>query len=193
MRQLNAAIVAVCLLISSCSVQPIKRLTHLDITPPVVTDLHIAIENPKYVPIELPTVSEEDINCMAHGIYYEASNQGERGMEAVGFVIYNRSINPKYPNSICKVIKQTNVIHGKRFCQFSWYCKRGDKGLQYAPDTEAFRQSNHIARMILHKEIDNWMPRVVSFHRVGIRTNWNKHLSVFATIGQHVFYQENHS
>jgi spore germination cell wall hydrolase CwlJ-like protein len=137
--------------------------------------------------------SEQDLLCLSHGIYYEASNQGRKGMEAVGFVILNRSKSKNYPHSICDVIKQSVIIRGKRYCQFSWYCKNGDSKLHYIPDNEAFRQSKRLADMLLHKEIDNWMPHVVSFHVVGLHTNWTRNgkLSIFATIGKHVFYKEN--
>ena len=146
----------------------------------------------KLTHIEVPKVNPIELNCLAKNIYYEASGEEQSGKLAVGFVTINRAKMRGYPNSICGVIKQREIYEGKPSCQFAWYCNNGVNKLQYTPDNAAFKQSKHLAKLILEKKIDNWMPRVVSFHIRGSNPPWAKHgnLALYTTIGHHVFYSK---
>ncbi len=66
------------------------------------------------------------INCLAVNMYFEARNQGDTGMAAVGDVVFNRLKSGVFPDRICQVIYQGTVDEsGKPIlnkCQFSWYC-----------------------------------------------------------------------
>jgi len=190
MRQCIAVIVAVCLLISSCSVQPIK--TEVSTKPIIVLDAKFIIHNDPVVLFRQEHILlPQDVNCLAKGIYYEAGSESVRGKEAVGFVILNRTTNKKYPSSICKVIKQQTMKDGKKFCQFSWYCSGGDKKLNAQISNENYAESLRIAESILNKKIDNWIPQAVSFHLSGVNAGWTKRgLQEVAHIGRHVFYRE---
>ena len=78
---------------------------------------------------ELPN---QEINCLAKNVYFEAKNQGTGGWLAVAFVTLNRVIDSRFPNTICEVIKQaqtkpswkdkTKMIPIRDKCQFSWFC-----------------------------------------------------------------------
>ena len=54
-----------------------------------------------------------EVHCMALNMFFEARGEGKAGMIAVGHVTLNRVKSPKFPNSICSVVKQPG--------QFSWY------------------------------------------------------------------------
>lgn len=195
MKYFNVIVVAVCLFISSCSVQQIRptksSIYMLPIDRPVA-EFTIEPQKIEIAPVEIPEVLDSEVSCLAHAIYYEARNQGRRGMEAVGWVVVNRTISGNYPETICGVVTQNKMWHGKHVCQFSWYCKNGETKLHWTPDNEAFNQSKQLASMILHKEIDNWMPHVVSFHTASIRTDWasDGRLKVYARIKNLIFYRE---
>ncbi len=63
-----------------------------------------------------PDISEkvkDEVRCMALNLYFEARGEGKHGMIAVGNVTMNRVNSGKFPDSVCKVVKQKN--------QFSWY------------------------------------------------------------------------
>ena len=70
--------------------------------------------------------------CLAKNMYFEARDQGTAGLLAVAGVVYNRVNDPRFPNSICEVVKQGPVRASwkrngtyfpiKHKCQFSWYC-----------------------------------------------------------------------
>jgi len=62
--------------------------------------------------------SQNEINCLAQNIYFEAGNQPERGKIAVATTVMNRIRDGRFGNSACSVIHQRT----KRTCQFSWVC-----------------------------------------------------------------------
>ena len=74
--------------------------------------------------IEYPA---KEIECMAQNLYHEARGEPVEGQIAVGNVVLNRVLNPRYPDNICSVVRQAQydpitsrlILHG---CQFSWYC-----------------------------------------------------------------------
>ena len=48
----------------------------------------------------------DEHQCLAEAMYYEARDQGSLGMLAVGIVIQNRVDHPRYPDTICEVVRQ---------------------------------------------------------------------------------------
>lgn len=191
MRQKIAAIVAVCLLISSCSVQNIKPETFVPTQDVVKVDTHIdfIIDQPKidwYIP---PVINANDLNCMAKGIYYEAGGESTKGKEAVAFVIMNRMRSGKFPTTACGVVKQTTVAGAKRACQFSWYCAGGDSKINATISNERYTECMQVALSVLNGRVDNWIPKAISFHMSGVHTDWTQHgMTKVATVGNHIFY-----
>jgi spore germination cell wall hydrolase CwlJ-like protein len=89
------------------------------------------------IPVEDPAesldeVDYKEISCLAQNMYFEARNQSDEGLLAVGFVTINRTKEDKFSKTICGVIHEAEFyprknkkgidvpIKGK--CQFSWYC-----------------------------------------------------------------------
>ena len=68
------------------------------------------------------------IDCMAKNIYFEARNQSLAGQIAITYVVFNRVLDARYPNSICEVIQQgpkyawNTSLPVRDKCQFSWFC-----------------------------------------------------------------------
>lgn len=58
---------------------------------------------------------DKQINCLAKNTYMEARGEGEKGMLATIFVVLNRTKDPRFPSTPCKVIAQPN--------QFEWWGK----------------------------------------------------------------------
>lgn len=88
-------------------------------------------------PIELklsePIIDQEELMCLAQNIYHEARSESIQGRLAVAHVTLNRVSSPRFPNTICEVVKQAKMskwwmeTHGREVpirnkCQFSWYC-----------------------------------------------------------------------
>ncbi len=69
---------------------------------------------------EMPYPGEKtakEIVCLAKNMWFEAANQGKKGLEAVGIVTLIRVISGKYPKSVCGVVYQGS---DKRAAQYSW-------------------------------------------------------------------------
>ena len=50
------------------------------------------------------TELDEQVNCLATNIYWEARNQPTKGMIAVALVTRNRVFDDRYPNTYCGVV-----------------------------------------------------------------------------------------
>ena len=77
------------------------------------------------------TYSNEELECLALNIYFEAGVESTAGKLAVANVTINRKNSSDYPNTICSVVKEGKHYHDKKVdkkyplrdrCQFSWYC-----------------------------------------------------------------------
>lgn len=69
---------------------------------------------------------DDDVDCLATNIYFEAQDQSLQGKMAVASVTLNRVQDPQFPDSVCGVVTQAkrhpNGIPVRHKCQFSWYC-----------------------------------------------------------------------
>ena len=57
--------------------------------------------------------------CLAMAVYYEARSESRDAQMAVAEVILNRVNSPKFPNTICEVVKQDKGPKAYD-CQFSF-------------------------------------------------------------------------
>ena len=48
----------------------------------------------------------DEVTCLAQNIYFEARSEPVAGMLAVGHVVLNRVASKRFPNTICKVVRQ---------------------------------------------------------------------------------------
>lgn len=63
----------------------------------------------------------DEITCLAQNIYFEARSEPVDGMLAVGHVVLNRLASNRFPDTVCKVVRQGGDQRRHR-CQFSWWC-----------------------------------------------------------------------
>ena len=57
------------------------------------------------------TLSKEQLECLATNTYMESRGEGEKGMLATIFVVLNRTKDPRFPSTPCKVIAQKNPVY----------------------------------------------------------------------------------
>ncbi len=147
------------------------------------------------------TYSNEELECLALNIYFEAGVESTAGKLAVANVTINRKNSSDYPDTICGVVKEGKHYHDKRIdkryplrdrCQFSWYCD----GLVDKPKKgRTWNTSLEVAEIALKKHyadilIDitdgsthyhaNWMEKYPS---------WAYTKKKMATIDRHIFYK----
>ena len=130
-----------------------------------------------------------DKQCLAEAMYYEARDQGWRGMLAVGIVIQNRVKDPRYPDDVCGVVTQGKYWRGnpvKHKCQFSYYC---DGKPERPSEKEAWRQAVDIATLLTTTEVEmTGLEGATHYHAVWVRPSWSKGLERRKQIGGHIFY-----
>jgi len=129
---------------------------------------------------------QEQIDCLATNIYYEARGESERGRLAVGLVTINRAKSNHYPDDLCAVVRQRN--------QFSWY-KPGKIRQLSQSGNKLFHEVREIASMLYDEYyVANKFPDFVGgathFHHVKVNPRW-KGKQQTARIGAHLFFRVN--
>lgn len=120
--------------------------------------------------------TNDEHKCLSEALYFEARGESKEGIIAVGNVILNRVKDPKYPNTICKVINQKN--------QFSY---KWDNNSDIPSNKNIYKRIQLVAFDILHGARiipDN----ILYYHNIKIKPNWTKCLKYCKIIGNHIFY-----
>ena len=82
-----------------------------------------------------------ELTCMADNIYFESRGESEAGQFLTGFITMNRVRDPRWPNTICKVVYQPN--------QFEWV-NNGHSNTPYK--SEVYFRIIYIASIVLQAE-----------------------------------------
>jgi len=131
-------------------------------------------------------VRNRQLECLAKNIYYEAGSEPFEGKVAVAQVTLNRMDSGLFPNDLCKVVYQKNVVYEKVLCQFSWYCE--NPSAKAPKNNEAYKESEVVARQVLLEGFRlPSLENALYFHAKHVKPNW-PHQKV-ASIGGHIFYK----
>lgn len=129
---------------------------------------------------------EKQLACLARNIYHEAGYEPFEGKVAVAQVTMNRAASSQFPNDVCRVVYQKNVIYSRVLCQFSWVCM-GNTGPKPV-NQEAFRESMEVAKRVL---LENYrlpgLATALYYHADYVSPGW--HRKQLIKIGRHIFYQ----
>jgi spore germination cell wall hydrolase CwlJ-like protein len=135
-------------------------------------------------------VSKDELVCLALNDYWEARSEVIAGRLAVGRVVLNRAMDPRFPSNLCDVIKQSKIVatNGKAVCQFSWVCE----GKTDVPDSKEWRDSVKIAVALTQKDaaIPDPTGGALWYHADFTRPVWASGFESTTIIGTHVFYRE---
>lgn len=138
-------------------------------------------------PATAETSVDSEVYCLALNIYFEARNEPEEGKRAVGHVVMNRVAHPRFPTSVCKVVRQGGEIRRNR-CQFSWWCDgRSDR----PRNREAWSESVHLAYQVYVGHSVDPTKGALWYHADYVNPSWGKVFKPTRKIGQHIFYQRN--
>lgn len=149
--------------------------------------------NKKYQHIE-PTVGNEittqyrerQLACLARNIYFEAGNEPFEGKVAVAQVTINRAEARGFPDDICQVIYQKNMIYERVICQFSWYCDRDSTNKII--NKSVYNESMEVAKKVLLEGFR--LPSLTDalyYHADYVKPGWKKER--ITKIGRHIFYK----
>lgn len=131
--------------------------------------------NPKQSQVQ--KLSKAQIECLVLNSYMESRGQGVKGMQAVTWVVLNRTKHPSYPSTPCAVIAQPK--------QFSWY---GNKPIQIK-EKDAYTQAERVVEGVLSGKLKDNTNSSTHFHSARIKPVWASRLSYTTTIGSHCFYK----
>ena len=129
-------------------------------------------------------VIDREIECLALTIYFEARGELDAGKVAVGHVVMNRVVSPRYPRQICAVVRQGGEWPKYR-CQFSWWC---DGRSDNPKDIAAWNDSMTVARNIFWGLAGDPTAGALHYHATYVAPYWSKLLGAGETIGAHIFY-----
>lgn len=127
---------------------------------------------------------EVQIRCLALNIYWEARSEPLLGKIAVAKVTLNRVKDPKFPDSICDVVRQgeESVLHQ---CQFSWFCDgRKDVPLNQA----AWRHAKEVAYLVVLYGAPDPTRGALWYHADYADPPWTRSMTRTTQIGRHIYY-----
>ena len=129
------------------------------------------------VAAQTATIDDEELNCLAIGVYYESKGEPLAGQLAVADVILNRSTSGRFPTSVCGVLTQRG--------QFSFV--KGGRLPDVDTSRPAWKTAVAIARIAAQDLWDSPAEGALFFHARRVSPKWN-HTRV-ASLGNHVFYR----
>lgn len=132
--------------------------------------------------------------CLALNIYHESRDQSRIGMIAVGQVVLNRVADPRFPNTICNVVKQQGFFDPPGApiqidqCQFSWYCDgKSDEPKDAVAWHTAQTQAAHAYYMYrIEYDITEGSTH---YHSTSVSPNWAITKTHVVDIDDHIFYR----
>ena len=122
--------------------------------------------------------SQAQIECLVLNSYMESRGQGVKGMQAVTWVVLNRTKHPSYPSTPCAVIYAP--------FQFEW-TRNGNK--PQVKEKDAYMQAERVVEGVLSGKLKDNTNSSTHFHSARIKPVWANRLSYTTTIGSHCFYK----
>ena len=124
------------------------------------------------------TAGSDELKCLASAVYFESKGEPLEGQLAVAEVILNRVESPKFPDTICGVVKQRS--------QFSFV--HGGHIPSAPTSSHAWRTAVAIALIAKNDLADSAVSTALFFHATYVRPGW-RGLTRMASVGNHIFYR----
>lgn len=130
---------------------------------------------------------DEQSECLAEVLYYEARGEGTEGEKAVAEVVLQRTRDQNYPRTICGVVYEGAQPHNK-VCQFSFAC---DGALRQPKDRTTWERVRKLAKAIVSGAVKlaGETGHAIAYHSIGVQPAWAEAMVETAQIGNHVFYR----
>lgn len=122
-------------------------------------------------------IDDEELNCLAIGVYYESKGEPLEGQLAVAEVILNRTESGRFPRSVCGVLKQRG--------QFSFV--RGGQLPQPPEGARAWKTALGVAKVARGDMWDSKVSNALYFHARYVSPGWRR--ARVGSVGNHVFYR----
>ena len=110
--------------------------------------------------------------------YYEARGESDLGVIAVMYVVINRTLHSRWPNTILQVAYQKS--------QFSYTF---DGALNKEMKKAQKHRMMELAWDVIHKNVKNPIGSADHYHSVNVHPAWVNKLKFVVKIGNHMFYE----
>ena len=124
---------------------------------------------------------DEQANCLATAVYFEARGESVEGQLAVARVVMNRAGSDKYPPDWCSVVKQP--------WQFSFVNPRTGQYPAVDTGSAAWARAQGVARLAIANVVPSLEPDVLWYHANYVAPSWGRRLNMVERIGAHIFYR----
>lgn len=122
---------------------------------------------------------DEQTNCLATAVYFEARGESLEGQLAVAHVVMNRAASGRYPPTWCEVVKQP--------AQFS-FVRHGE--FPYADvNSDAWKKAEAVAELAAANVVPSVGTDVLWYHADYCSPSWRRNLQEVEQIGAHIFYR----
>ena len=163
--------------------QPAQSVT-LSLTPTIATEAAWLYKAgwPLYALVqkfETNAALDEETNCLATAVYFEARGESLEGQLAVAHVVMNRATSGRYPPDWCSVVKQP--------AQFSFV--RHGEFPQADTNSEAWKKAEAIAELAASNIVPSVGTDVLWYHADYVAPAWRHNLQEVEQIGAHIFYR----
>lgn len=129
---------------------------------------------------------QQEIECLALNVYFEARGEPLDGMRAVAHVVMNRVADRAFPGTACDVIRQGGR-EITNHCQFSWWCdERSDRPL----NAKSWAESRRIASQVYDNPEADLTEGALFYHADYVEPFWRTSMIRGPKIGQHIFYNK---
>jgi len=121
---------------------------------------------------------DEQGNCLATAIYFEARGESLEGQLAVADVVLNRAASEKYPDTWCEVVKQPwqfSFVRNGRFPAIT--------------DGAAWARAQGVARIAMADVMRQLPNDVLWYHADYVSPSWGHRLNYVEKIGVHMFFR----
>jgi N-acetylmuramoyl-L-alanine amidase len=122
---------------------------------------------------------DEETNCLATAVYFEARGESVDGQLAVARVVMNRAASGQYPATWCGVVKQP--------AQFSFV--RHGRFPRVNTSSAAWARALGIARLAKANVVPSVGTDVLWYHANYVSPPWCRRLNQAQKIGAHIFYR----
>ncbi len=122
---------------------------------------------------------DQETNCLATAVYFEARGESLEGQLAVAHVVMNRASSGRYPPDWCSVVKQP--------AQFSFV--RHGEFPQADTNSEAWKKAEAIAELAAANIVPSVGTDVLWYHADYVAPAWRHGLQEVEQIGAHIFYR----
>ena len=127
------------------------------------------------------TPLDEQANCLATAVYFEARGESVEGQLAVARVVMNRAASGRYPPDWCSVMKQP--------WQFSFVNPRTGQYPTVDPTSASWARAQGIARLAVANVVPSVDGDVLWYHATYVAPSWGRRLALAQKIGAHIFYR----